>query len=90
MKTFAFLIEDLRRTNNGYRIKKVTLWRVKGSDIERVGQEEYSFKDDGQAARELAEQLKLFKPGPRTLSGSHRIEHENGFTICGDARFKQL
>lgn len=89
MKTFAFTNQELTR-RNGYAVKRVTLYRIGRYEIEQVVTEEYSFKDDGQAARELGESKGLFKPGERTLSGSHRIEYVNGFTVCGNARFKQI
>lgn len=89
MKTFAYKIEELRR-RSGYSVKRVTLWRISRSDITQVATEEYSFKSDIQAAIELANAKGLFKPAPRHANGSPDYSHEGGFTICGDARFKQI
>lgn len=90
MKTFFFRIETVRRSSGGYRVFRVYLWEVKRNDIAGAWSEEYSFKDPGQAARELAESLGLFKPGQPTQSGAHRLEYREGFTYCGNARFKEL
>lgn len=88
--TFAYRNEVVGTSRGGYRNKEVVLYRVGRYDIAEVARETYNFKDDGQAARELAESRGLFNAGERTQSGSMRIEYRDGFTYCGNARFKQL
>lgn len=84
MKRFVYTVEELR-TRNGYRDKRVTLYRVTRDDVRQVAQEVYQFKSDCQAARELAASRGLFKPG-----AEHPAEYVSGWTVCGNARFKQI
>lgn len=88
--TFAFRNEVVRNTRSGYQDKRVTLYRITRNDIKEVASEVYNFKDDKQAAVELAAERKLFKPGPRHPSGGHTYEYDKGFTYTGNARFKQI
>lgn len=90
MKTFAYTIENVGRPRYGYQNKRVTVYRLTRCDIHEVASEVYNCKSDGQAARELAAEKKLFRPGSPHPFGGMRTHHENGFEYCGDARFKKL
>lgn len=90
MKTFVYTIENVGRPRYGYQDKRVTVYRVTRNDVTQVASETYNCKSDGQAARELAAEKKLFRPGKPHEFGGMRTRYENGFEVCGDARFKKL
>lgn len=90
MKTFIYTIENVGRPRYGYQDKRVTVYRVTRADVKQVATEVYNCKSDGQAARELASTRGLFKPGEPYAFGGMQTRYENGFEICGNARFKKL
>ena len=98
MKSFVYTIEVVRRPRDGSGIvKRVTVWRVKRNEVQvpPLAREEYTFKDDFQAALEALQTLKP-NPLPREAYATHphtgSFKHAPGWAMARDgiARMKQI
>lgn len=77
MKSFVYTIRVKSRSRGGIEYKTVRLWRVKRNVLTLIGDRDFTFEDDFQAAFAFAEERKLL-PRRAFARYSHSNSHVYG------------